>query len=126
MVLSRPVKVVVGLLTAWPILYAGLFFIFMVWMVAWISRTSGPGGDQSSSLPGPAMLMFVVHFLTILLVFGLMAFYLVYLFKTKRVPENTKALWAVGVIVGGVVAMPAFFYLYVWPDQWPSDSAPRA
>jgi hypothetical protein len=55
--------------------------------------------------------------------FGLIAFYIVFLFKTDRVPQDKKALWAAVIFLGNMVAMPVFFYFYVWPEQWPRTKA---
>ena len=58
------------------------------------------------------------------LVFLLIISYIVYLFKTNYVPKDKKALWAVVIILFAVIAMPIFWYLYVWkPIQDPTDEA---
>jgi hypothetical protein len=119
MVLSRPVKVVIGVLTAWPVLYIFLFFGFIVASMIWMSQLPKGGGADSSGPPIAFLLLFAAHFATILLMFGLIAFYIVYLFKTDRVPQDKKALWAAVLFLGNMMAMPVFFYLYVWPEEWP-------
>lgn len=50
-----------------------------------------------------------------LLGFCLIAFYLVYLFKTQAVKQEQKALWAVVLFMGWPVA-PIFRYLYIWRE----------
>jgi hypothetical protein len=63
------------------------------------------------------------------LAFAVTAFYIVYLFKTPRVEEGHKALWAVVLFMGGPIAQPIFFWLYIWPERWPAaepPSLPRA
>jgi hypothetical protein len=55
--------------------------------------------------------------------FGLIAFYILFLFKTDRVPQDKKALWAAVLLLGNMLAMPVFFFLYVWPDEWPKHKA---
>ena len=122
MVLSRPIKIVVGILTAWPVLYIFLFFAFIAGTIFWISR-SASGGGHSSGPPVAFLLLFAAHFATILLMFALIAFYNVFLFKTDRVPQDKKALWAAVLFLGNMLAMPVFFYLYVWPDEWPRRKA---
>jgi hypothetical protein len=42
--------------------------------------------------------------------------YVVYLFKTDRVPVEQKALWATVIILGHMLAMPVFWYLHVWRE----------
>jgi len=120
MSLSRPLKVVIGVLTAWPLLYMGLFFAFIVGTMLWISAMTPDGGSDSSGPPAAFLAVVAGHIVTMLLMFGLTAFYIVFLFKTDRVPQDKKALWAVVLFLGNILAMPVFFYLYIWPDEWPT------
>ena len=123
MKLNKPAKLLVGALSLWPFLYLFLFFGFIATMFFWIGR-SGGASEHPSGPPIAILLLFVAHFATILLTFGLIAFYMVYLFKTDRVEQDKRALWAVVLFLGNMVAMPVFFFLYIWPDSWPRKSAP--
>jgi hypothetical protein len=114
--LSQPFKVVIGALTLWPFLYI-LIFIGVAFVSVVGARESGP----STGFPIGFALLFAAHFLTMLLMFGLVAFYVAFLFKTDRVPSDKKALWAVVLFLGNMIAMPVFFWFYVWPDG--SDGA---
>ena len=62
-------------------------------------------------------LLMALHFAMILVAWVLVAFYLVFLFKTDRVAADKKALWAVVLFMAGLVAMPIFFWLYIWPER---------
>ena len=119
MVLSRPIKLLVGVLTAWPFLYMFLFFAFVATSFVWFSGAPGGGASHPAGPPTAFLLLFAAHLGTMLLMFGLIAFYIVYLFKTDRVPQDKKALWAAVLFLGNMLAMPVFYYLYVWPDEWP-------
>lgn len=121
MQLSRPVKILVGVLTLWPMVYILLFMAFVFGSMIWTARAHG--GEHSAGLPVAFLLVFAAHFGTMLLMFGLTAFYIVYLFKTDRVPQDKKALWAAVLFLGNMIAMPVFFYLYIWPEQWAQPSA---
>lgn len=116
--LSKPIKLLVGALTLWPILYMFVFFAFIAASVFSMPRSGGTAG-HSGGPPVEFMLLFAAHLGTMLMMFGLIAFYIVYLFKTDRVAQDKKALWATVIFFGNLVAMPVFFYLYVWPDEWP-------
>jgi len=48
---------------------------------------------------------------------ALLAFYIVHVFRTDRVPADKKALWAVVLFLGNVFAMPVYWWLYVWPKS---------
>ena len=66
--------------------------------------------------------LFVLHFATIVCSWLLVASYLVYLFKTSFVPLEKKVLWAVVLFLGNMVAMPIFWFLYVWAPLNRRDS----
>ena len=111
MKLGKPAKIIVGLLTLWPLLYIFVFFAFMFTMVFTIPhQTTGQG------VPAPFVVIFALHLFTIFFMFGLVAFYIYYLFKTDRVPQDKKALWAVVLFLGNMIAMPVFWYLYIWRE----------
>jgi hypothetical protein len=101
-------RILIGVLTAWPLVYFILFFVFMFGTVI----ISGFFGREP--LGGLIVLVFVLHMFTILLSFALIAFYIVFLFKTDRVDADKKALWAVVLFLGNMIAMPVFYYLYIW------------
>src|SRR5687768_1551596 len=113
LVLGRKSKLLLGLATCWPILYLGIFISFIVVNVFLGSFRSRPGSDGP---PTAFLVIFALHFLTILWIFALFAIYVTYLFRTDRVKEDKKALWAVVLFMGNMIAMPIFFYLYVWRD----------
>jgi hypothetical protein len=116
--LSRPVKLLIGFLTAWPFLYMLVFFVVVATSMLWMTRTPADG-SHSSGPPAAFLVLFAAHLLTMVLMVGLIAFYIVYLFKTDRVSQDKKALWAAVLFLGNMLAMPVFFVLYVWPDEWP-------
>ena len=120
--LSRPLKLAIGALTIWPLAYMFLFFAFVAGTMLWTSLVP-KGAAHSAGLTVAFVALFAAHLGTILLTFALITFYVVYLFKTDRVPQDKKALWAAVLLLGAFVAMPVFFYLYVWPDQWPRKRA---
>lgn len=121
--LSKPVKLLVGALSVWPFIYMFIFFGFIATSFFWMGRTGGQPGDHSTGVPIALVLLFAAHFATMLVIFALVVFYVVFLFKTDRVAQEKKALWAAVLILGNMLAMPVFFYIYVWPDEWPSPSA---
>jgi hypothetical protein len=64
-----------------------------------------------------------VHMGMMMVMFALLAFYIVFLFKTNAVRTEMKALWAIVLFFGGPIAMPIFWYLYIWPDSAPFTPA---
>jgi hypothetical protein len=110
--LRKPTKIFIAIATAWPIVY---MFLFMGFMFTMIMRDFS-GSHEHGGPPAAFKLVFLLHFLTILWIFGLLAFYITYLFKSDRVAQDKKALWAVVLFFGNMIAMPIFWYLYVWRE----------
>jgi len=126
MPLSRPLKVAIGMLTAWPLVYMFVFIAFIAGTMFWIGVMAPGDGSHSSGPPVAFLALMAGHLATTMLMLGLTAFYIVFLFKTDRVPQDKKALWAVVLFLGNIIAMPVFFYLYVWPDEWPRKGRSEA
>lgn len=105
MKLSKPAKILVLILTIFPLIYMGLFLA----MIA-ATFTSRHEPDLFSHFG----IFMAIHIGVILLMFALLAFYIVFLFKTNAVKNDMKALWAIVLFFGGPIAMPVFWYLYIW------------
>ena len=112
MKLGKGSKILIGILTLWPPLYLFLFMTFI--FVNIFSTFSNPAQNKPDF--DAFRIIFALHFVTILLTFGLVAFYLVYLFRTEIVPKDKKALWAAVLFLGNMVAMPVFWFLYIWRE----------
>jgi energy-coupling factor transporter transmembrane protein EcfT len=111
MKLGKPVKIIIGALTLWPILYMMGFVVFFVVMFFTL-----PHMPKDSGMPAPFVIIFGLHLFTILFSFLLVAFYIYYLFKTDKIPQDKKALWAAVLFLGNIFAMPVFWYLYIWRE----------
>jgi hypothetical protein len=103
--MNKTLRVIIGAVTLWPITYA-MFFIGM--------------GFFAFFFPAHALrwdfLLLPLHLVTILWVWALLVFYLIHLFKTARVLKDQKVLWAVVLFMGNMIAMPVYWYLYIWSD----------
>ena len=107
--MTKSGKLLLGLATFWPAAYMMLFFVFIFSAIL----LSGGGGDAAGP-PTAFVLIFALHLLTMLIITGLTIFYIVNVFKNERVEKDKKALWAVVLFLGNVVAMPIYWYLYIW------------
>ena len=115
--LNKPVKIFLGIVSCIPFLYLIFFFGFIAF--TFMSTFSNPSVSKTVFNFFPVI--FVLHMSMILLMFALIVFYIVYLFQTDRVGQDKKVLWAVILFLGGMIAMPIFWYLYVWK---PADTLP--
>jgi hypothetical protein len=113
MSMSKPVKVLLGIATAWPLVYVGLFMfaIFGMMILEFYAPTV-----SSDEMPIWFFVLFAGYFLTFIWMMGLIVIYILHLFKTDRVPKDQKALWAVVIFLGNMLAMPVYWYLYIWRE----------
>ena len=116
--MSQTMKILIAAATL--LLYASgpVFLIFWFGFIGYMA-TQPPGAQ-----PPVALLIGLVAFWALVMLWwlGLLATYLVHLFKTDRVPQDTKALWAVVLILAGIWAMAVYWYLYIWRE--PGSAAP--
>ena len=118
-------KVLLGIATIWPFIYIVLFMAFMLSTFFFMRGGAAEGGI----VPGVMVAVFALHFLTIVWVWALIAFYMVNVFRNDRVDKDKKVLWAVVLFMGNMLVMPVYWYLYIWrEDGVPSatSNAPRA
>lgn len=106
--MTRSRKLVLAALTAWPPLYMLLFF-------AWIAVTFATNDDGEAS--GPTFgVVFGFHIGTILLIFALTVVYVLHAFRSGVVPQDQRLLWVIILFVGNMIAMPIYWWLYVWKE----------
>ncbi|MBI5189186.1 MAG: zinc ribbon domain-containing protein [Nitrospirae bacterium] len=113
--MKKSTKVTLGILNVLPFVYIPVFFIVMMSMVP---HHAGGGGAQQPP-DGKFFVLFGVHFLMVLLSFGLTIYYVVHLFTSKLLPDGKKALWAVLLLLGNLLVFPFYWYLYIWCEPKP-------
>jgi hypothetical protein len=113
--MKKPAKIALAIASIWPFIWMMLFFVLVFGTMFWLSSTSKIGG-RTQGIPLPILLLFAGHIFTIFFMFALTAFYIVYLFRTDRVPQDKKALWAVVLFFANIFAFPVFWYLYIWKE----------
>ncbi len=109
--MSKPAKVILGIATLWPPVYLVIFIGFWFYLVLSITSQGGSG------LPFGVIAIFVLHGFTMLWTFALIAIYIYNVFNNGRVANDKKALWAVVLFLGNMIAMPIYWYLYIWRDR---------
>lgn len=102
-------RLLLGLATLWPFAYLILFFV-----VIFATEFFMPGSRQQPGPPPLIALILPLHFFTMLVVLALLVFYIVNVFKNDRVEKEKKALWAIVLFMGSMIAMPIYWYLYIW------------
>jgi hypothetical protein len=130
MKLNKPVKILIGLVTAWNAIYPLLFFA--VWLMMFLGMFVSVGlSSATANEPSPAFIMpffaiFPLHCLTILLHFVLLPFYLIHVIKNTTASETVRIILGVGMFFAGFIAMPIYYYLYIWREQPPEWALERS
>jgi hypothetical protein len=101
------VKRVIGILCHIPGLYMLIFMGFMVWMI-----THSFGKDQGGP-PLTFIIMMICHLLVMLLIFALLAFFVIWLLKGSSMNQESKIIWALATFFLGPIAMPILYWLYL-------------
>ena len=123
--MKKSTKILLGLATLWPFVYMILFFIFVFSSILFMP--SQPG--EQSGPPFFFVVFIALHLLTMLWIMALTVFYMVNVFRNDRVDKDKKVLWAVVIFMGSIIAMPIYWYLYIWRvprANPPGDQSPSA
>src|SRR5688500_12489902 len=116
--MQKPTKVLLGIASLWPVFYMFLFFGFIFSMALGF----GGGAQPEPGIQPMMALVFGLHLLTMLVIMALTVFYIVDVFRNERVDKDKKALWAIVIFMGSMIAMPIYWYLYFWKE--PSTASP--
>jgi hypothetical protein len=106
-------KILLAIATIWPFIYMIFFFLVIFSSFFFMPRD---GSSDGGAFPALFLIIFPLHFLTMLLIMGLTVFYIVNVFRNERVEKDKKVLWAVVLFMGNMIAMPIYWYLYIWQD----------
>ena len=110
--IGKPLAIVIGLFTIWPIVYMLLFMGVLVVAALTIFQQA----QQHRRPPGSGFLpyIFIPHIGTILLMFALIAFYIVHVFENAALKDDRRVLWAVVLFIGLPVSAPVYWWLFIW------------
>ena len=111
--MKRSTKLLLGVASVWPLIYIFLFISFIFGMMAF--SANGPIDDTYAPIFAVGVVViFALHFLTILLSLGLTVFYIVHVIKNEGLETNIKAMWAVLLFIAGMIVQPVYWYLNIW------------
>ena len=114
--LSKPVKILLVVGTLWPFVYVPLFML-AIFSLAGLTAVYGNNAEP----PAAFFIVFFgvvmpLHLLTILLMQGLLIFFIIHIIYTERMPKNIKAVWAGAIMVFNVMVMPFYWYFSIWRE----------
>lgn len=53
---------------------------------------------------------------TMLLMLGLMIFYVVNAYNSPKLPADKRSIWVIILFFGNIIAMPIYWYQYIWKE----------
>jgi hypothetical protein len=109
--MTKTKALVLGGCTIWPILY---MFLFMGTMFSQVMVMNFGGRPPAGQISTVMKIILPLHLLTMVWIFVLIAIYIRHIFKTEEVRQDKMALWAVVIFCGNMIAMPVYWYLYIW------------
>ena len=80
-------------------------------IVAWLFPRDG-----ETPVPWPLIILVAWELLTVLLICGLIVFYMMHIVKTNRISRRQKVIHAVFILLAHILAMPIYWYLFIKPD----------
>lgn len=126
--MKRYAKIILGVATIWPILHLCLLFITLIFLAL---KAVILGNELSTAAKEPGIWLsslFALGSLTLPWWAAMSIIYIVNVYTNDRVDKQSKLLWAVILFVGNMLAMPIYWYLYIWRElppetktihQWP-------
>jgi hypothetical protein len=96
--------------TLWPIAYMLFFFA-----VVGIAAAAG-GGDPDNELSVPFAVLIALHLFTMLVTLALIVIYVIDVFRNPRVDPDHRVLWLILILLGGIIAMPVYWWLHLRPS----------
>lgn len=105
--MSTTKKILLGLLALWPFIY---FFLFILVLFLYDGFIFLPAGDIETMFA----YMLTSQLLTMALVVTTFILYIRDVFINPRVRETRKTLWVILLLFGNFIAMPIYWYLYIW------------
>jgi len=114
--MSTPIKLIIGVLSLAPIL-AG-FYVLIEMFVTFSSVANAGGSVSPEQLSGPIKAALMVRIVAAGIILLLLVFYLWHLFVRNAGKElSFQLMWLVLFVLFGVVTMPLYWFLYIWPEK---------
>jgi hypothetical protein len=114
--MKKSTKILLGIATIWPIVYM-VFFFTVIFSTIFSMRSDVTFEGSGGAMPTLFVAIFPLHILTVFLVMGLTIFYIVNVFRNDRVDKDKQILWTILLFMGSIIAMPIYWYLYIWSER---------
>ena len=125
MTITKPVKYLVGIATVWYAVYLFLTIVGIILFFGYVFLTLLAGGEAVANLRPlfreilSLNFMIFIHVCSLSLEVGLLIFYLIHTIKNTKASDAMRIAMGLGHIFLPFIAMPIYYYLYIWRDNPP-------
>jgi len=102
--LSKSQKIILGILSIWPLVYI-VFFVIYAFVIS-----------ELTSSNVPFIILIVLHVLTILLIWAMIIFNIIHVLRTIKPPNELRIVWVILLLLGNMIANPVYWYLHIWRE----------
>lgn len=119
-------KIALGIVTAIPIILAGIIVSSTIGMVLEMVETIPEHGDVAPMmLFGDMFYLVGLTTITGLLAFALMIYYIIHAINNKNLDKNLQVIWILILIFASGIGTIIYWYLNIWKDPKPKPETPQ-
>ena len=108
--MSKQRKVWLGIASAVPLVLMAAYFVLLLLIFA----TTDVDSDEPTGL---WIASFVLIGLSVVGAWAMVAYYIVWLFRIEPADDGKKTLWIVLLLVLQSLALPIFWFLFIWREE---------
>jgi len=129
--ISKPVKILIGCLTVLVIVVPFLlvpafmmFFIFNPGTLFFAPDSASTPFEMERTIFPIFMIFYPLMMCDSFIQLGLQVFYLIHEIKNKALDDTYRILFAIGTFFLPYIALPIYFFVYLWKDKPQESQAP--
>lgn len=90
---------------------SNFFYFFIIFMFIFYSLNF----QGSHNFFNLFISFFIIHGTVMIIVLGLLIYYLFAVFKSNFLDSNQKILWAILLVLGNIISMVVYYFVYIFP-----------
>ncbi len=111
--MSKTQKIVLGMITIWPIIY---IFIFIASIFSFLFGLQANGTHGSTAMPAFFPVLIIFHILTIFVCLGLLVYYLRHMITNTSIAQDHKTIWIIALFLGNIITILVYYYIQILRD----------
>ena len=99
----------------------GLWFLIMFGVISATEYSNEPPLIMLPLIFGQFFVVFPLGLCTVALQFVLIPLYVYHILKNQTAADSIRLLAILGLFIMPYIAMPAYYFVYIWPDPAPAN-----